>query len=350
MKVLKTFSKGKIVSIVVLAIFVFALIIAGCGGDKKAEAPKAPAAAEGAKYKIKLATQLPEAHPVAAAALVYAKKVNERSKGVIEVTVFNNGTLGQERDLLEGMKLGTIDMANVNAAMIVSISPRWQVFSLPYIFQSEEHFNKVVNGSVGQELFKEIEKVGLKGMAYQWSGFRSLTTKKGPINTPDDLKGLKIRTMPSKTMVDALNAMGAIATPMDQGAVYNALQSGVLDGWENNPATVNAFKMNEVCPFFSYTNHFAAPNVMVMSQKSWDKLPPDMQKIVMEVAVESQKDESDIFHNDEKQIVEKLKAAGMKFNEVDTKPFFERAKPVWKSSEEAVGKKIFDDIEALRAK
>jgi len=340
---MKVFGKGRLIALVVLAIFAVAILAAGCG---QKEAPKAA----GPKFKIRLATQLPETHPVAAAAIVYAKKVNERSKGEIEVTVFNNGTLGQERDLIEGMKLGTIDMANVNAALMVGISQRWQVFSLPYLFQSEDHFNKVVNGSVGQDLFKDLEKSSLKGMAYQWSGFRSITTKKGPVFKPEDLKGLKIRTMPSKTMVDAINAMGGIATPMDQGAVYNALQSGVLDGWENNPATVNAFKMKEVCPFFSYTNHFAAPNIMLMSLKSWEKLSPEAQKIVMEVAVESQKDESDIFHKDEVAVVEKLKAAGMKFNEVDTQPFFEKAKPLWKSVEEVVGKKMLDDIDALRTK
>ena len=151
-------------------------------------------------------------------------------------------------------------------------------------------------------------------------------------------------------MVDAVNAMGGIATPMDQGAVYNALQSGVLDGWENNPATVASFKMNEVCPYFSYTNHFAAPNILLMSQKSWEKLPANVQKIIAEVAAENQKDESAIFHKNEKETVEKLKTAGMKFNDVDTKPFFERAKVTWKSAEEVVGKQMLDDIEKLRSK
>ena len=324
--------------------FTMGAFLTGCG--QKSAAPEAQAP----KYKLKLATQLPESHPIAAATTLYAKKVNERSKGAIEITVFNNGTLGQERDLVEGMKLGTIDMANVNGALMTGFAPRWQVFSLPYIFQSEEHMYKVVNGPIGQEMFKDLEKNGIKGMVYHWSGFRSVTTKKGPINTPDDLKGLKIRTMPSKTMVDALNAMGGIATPMDQGAVYNALQSGVLDGWENNPATVLSYKMNEVCPYFSYTNHFATPNIMLMSTKTWEKLPADMQKLLMDVAAESQKDESDIFHKNEKETVDKLTAAGMKFNTLDTTPFYEKAKPLWKSAEEVVGKNILDDIEKLRSK
>ncbi|MEN6411459.1 MAG: TRAP transporter substrate-binding protein [Veillonellales bacterium] len=336
--------KTKTLIVAILAIFAMVTLLTGCSQKQTAQP------AQGAKYKLKLATQLPESHPVAAAALIYAKKVNERSKGQIEITVFNNGTLGQERDLVEGMKLGSIDMANVNSALMTSFAPRWQLFSLPYIFQSEEHMNKVVNGPIGQELFKDLEQSGLKGMAYQWSGFRSITTKKGPVNTPEDLKGLKIRTMPSKTMVDAINAMGGIATPMDQGAVYNALQSGILDGWENNPATVASFKMNEVCPYFSFTNHFAGPNILLMSKKVWDKMDPEAQKILMEVAAESQKDESDLFNQNEKETIEKLKAAGMKFNDVDTKPFYERAKPLWQSLEQAIGKKMIDDVEALRTK
>lgn len=335
--------KTKVLAIAVIAVFAMMALLAGCGQKPASQQ------SQGAKYKLKLATQLPDSHPVAAAALVYAQKVKERSNGQVEITVFNNGTLGQERDLLEGMKLGSVDMANCNDALMTSFAPRWQVFSLPYIFQSEQHMYKVVNGPIGQELFKDLEKNGVKGLAYQWSGFRSITTKKGPINTPEDLKGLKIRTMPSKTMVDAINAMGGIATPMDQGAVYNALQSGILDGWENNPATVASFKMNEVAPYFSYTNHFATPNILLISTKTWEKLPPDIQKILTDVAVESQKDESDLFHKDEQAVVEKLKAAGMKFNEVDTKPFYERSKTVWKSVEDQVGKDIIDQIDKLRS-
>ncbi|WP_084159889.1 TRAP transporter substrate-binding protein [Pelosinus sp. UFO1] len=338
--------KSKMLMLTMAAVFLIGTILAGCGGQKTST--QQPAA--GPKYKLKLATQLPESHPIAAAAILYAKKVKEKSNGEIEITVFNNGTLGQERDLVEGMKIGTVDMANVNSALMTSFAPRWQVFSLPYLFQSEEHMYKVVNGPIGQQLFKEIEPSGLKGLAYQWSGFRSITTKKGPVNVPEDLKGLKIRTMPAKTMVDGINAMGGIATPMDQGAVYNALQSGILDGWENNPATVLSFKMNEVCPYFSYTNHFAAPNILLISQKSWAKLSPEAQKVLMEVSAESQKDESEIFQKTEKDVVEKLKAAGMKFNDVNTTPFFERAKPLWKSLEEVVGKDTFDEIEKLRSK
>lgn len=335
--------KSKVLVIAMIAVFAMVALLAGCGQKQATQQ------SQGAKYKLKLATQLPDSHPVAAAAILYAKKVKERSNGEIEITVFNNGTLGQERDLLEGMKLGSVDMANTNGALMTGFAPRWQVFSLPYIFQSEEHMYKVVNGPIGQDLFKDLEKNGIKGMAYHWSGFRSITTKKGPINTPEDLKGLKIRSMPSKTMVDAINSMGAIATPMDQGAVYNALQSGILDGWENNPATVASFKMNEVCPYFSYTNHFATPNILLISTKTWDKLPENARKILTDVAIESQKDESDIFHKDEQAVVEKLKAAGMKFNEVDTKPFYERCKPLWKSVEDQVGKDIIEQIEKLRS-
>jgi len=336
--------KSKILTLTMTAAFFIGTILTGCGGPKTST--QQPTA--GPKYKLKLATQLPESHPIAVAAVLYAKKVKEKSNGEIEITVYNNGTLGQERDLVEGMKIGTVDMANVNSALMTSFAPRWQVFSLPYLFQSEEHMYKVVNGPIGQQLFKEIEPSGLKGLAYQWGGFRSITTKKGPVNVPEDLKGLKIRTMPAKTVVDGINAMGGIATPMDQGAVYNALQSGMLDGWENAPATVLSFKMNEVCPYFSYTNHFATPNILLISQKRWEKLSPEAQKVLMEVAAESQKDESEIFQNTEKEVIEKLKAAGMKFNDVDTEPFFQRAKPLWKSLEEVVGKDTFDTIEKLR--
>ena len=336
--------KSKILLLAIATVFAMVAILSGCGSQKTT------APATGPKYKLKLATQLPDGHPIPQTVLLYAKKVNERSKGEIEITVFNNGALGQERDLVEGMKIGTVDMADVSSALMTSFAPRWQLFSLPYIFQSEEHMNAVVNGPIGQQLFKELESSGLKGLSYQWSGFRNITTKKGPINAPDDLKGLKIRTMPSKIMVDAVNAMGAIATPMDQGAVYSALQSGILDGWENNESTVLSFKMQEVCPYFSYTKHFSTPNILLMSQKSWAKLSPEAQKIIMEVAAEVQKDESEILHKSEKQIVENLIATGAKFNEVNTQPFFEKAKPLWKSLEDVVGKQTFVEIENLRTK
>ncbi|MDR3591697.1 MAG: TRAP transporter substrate-binding protein [Negativicutes bacterium] len=338
-------TKRKWIVVMMVAVFSLAALLSGCG--QKADAPKA---AEGPKYKLKLATGLPEGYPVADAMIQYAKNIKEKSKGEVEITVFNNGTLGQERDIIEGLKMGTIDMADVNASMMSAFAPRWQVFALPYVFESEEHMLKAVNGPIGQSLMKDLEKSGLKGMALQWTGFRSITTKKGPINTPDDLKGLKIRVMPAKTFVDTINMMGAIATPMDQGAVYNALQSGVLDGWENSPATVIAFKMHEVCPYYSYTKQFVAPNMVIASLKSFEKLPPEIQKLLMDEAVASQKYESDLFQKAQADAVQKLTAQGMKFNEVDTQPFMERTKPIWKTLEGEIGKDILDGIDALRAK
>lgn len=319
-----------------------ALLLAGCGQKKISEDHVG-----GARYKLRFATALPEGHPMTQTAHIYAEKVRERSKGLVEIAVFTNGGLGQEREIIERMKVGTIDMANVNSGIMVSLVPKWTLLTLPYVFESEEHMYKVTNGSVGQGLMEDLESVGFKGMTFYWIGFRSVMLKNGPIYTPDDLIGQKIRTLPSKTMVESVNMMGATAKQMDQDAVYNALKGGVIDGWENNPDTAISYKMYEVCPFYSKTKHFATPNVLMMNIKSWERLPEEIQRLLMEEAIASQRYESEIYKKSEDEALAKLTNLGMKFNDVDIQSFKTKTKPIWTFSEDEIGKEVLEKIEKM---
>ncbi|MBC7240260.1 MAG: DctP family TRAP transporter solute-binding subunit, partial [Chloroflexi bacterium] len=181
--------------------------------------------------------------------------------------VFPSSQLGEQRDALEGMKVGTLEMAMVAAGPLGQFVPQVDVLNLPYMFRGLDHLHKALDGDAGKKLISYIDQAGYEFLFWMDAGTRNVINNKRPIYKPEDLKGLKIRVMPSKIMVDTLNLMGAIATPMGQGEVYSALQQGVIDGWENNPPTLLTLKLYEVSKYFSWTRHFCVPDVVLMSKK-----------------------------------------------------------------------------------
>jgi tripartite ATP-independent transporter DctP family solute receptor len=213
------------------------------------------------KYNWKLASVLPESHPVHKALVFFADKMAERTNGDVKITLFPAGQLGQEKDYIEGVKIGSIELTKVSAGPMGQYAPTLQVVSLPFIWRDLDHQHKVLQGPIGERLMKDMEKEGFKGLAFLDAGFRSVTTAKGPIYTPADLKGLKIRVMQSKPLIDTINALGATAVPMGQSEVYTALQTRVIDGWENNEPTVLSFNMQEVAKYYSYTRHTSIPEI-----------------------------------------------------------------------------------------
>jgi tripartite ATP-independent transporter DctP family solute receptor len=331
----------------ILAVLICAsLIFAGCGGEKKQAAPGQKA---GEKKVLKLSSVLPDTHPTHKAMLFFAEKVKEKTKGEIEIQVFPSSQLGEQRDALEAMKMGTLDMALSSCGPLGQFVPKIDVLNLPFIFRSEEHNHKALDGKPGQMLINEINKAGYVFLFWADSGSRSVINNKRPIETPEDLKGLKIRVMPSNLMVDTLNKMGAIATPMGQGEVYSALQQGVLDGWENSPTTLYTLKLYEVSKYFSWTRHFSTPDAILISKKVFDKLTPEQQKIFIEVGKETTLKSRQLWAETEKQHVEELKKKGVIFNDVkDVTPFVERVKPVWKTYTDKNGSELVDAIQNIK--
>lgn len=298
---------------------------------------------------LKISSVLPDSHPTNRSMKLFGDKVKEKTKGQIEVQVFGNSQLGEQRDNLEQLKLGTLDMMLTAAGPLGQFVPTMDVVSLPYIFRDLDHLHKAVDGEPGKRLSADIAKAGFVFMYWSDSGSRNLINNKRPIYTPADLKGLKIRVMNSQLMVNTLKNMGAIATPMGQGEVYSALQQGVLDGWENSPTVLLALKLYEVSKYFSWTRHFISPDLILMGKKVWDKLTPDQQKAVMEAAKESAVEQRKYWALDEKTAVEELMKKGVLFNEIkDVKLFQDTVRPVWKTYTDKHGTEVLKLIQDIK--
>ncbi len=298
------------------------------------------------KYNWKLASVLPESHPVHKTLLFFAEKVSEKTKGAVKITIYPAGQLGGEKDYLEMHKIGSIEISKISSAPLGQFSKTMQVVSLPFIWRNAEHQHAVLDGPIGKRLMDDLDRNGFKGLVFLDAGFRNITTRDKPVATPDDLKGMKIRVMQSKPLMDTINAFGATAVPMSQTEVYVALQQKVIDGWENNEPTVSSFKMQEVCKYFSYTRHTSIPDIMVMTKKTFDALPKNIQKAVEDAAKEAGVFHAKLWAGMIDDTVKQLKENGMIFNEVkDIKEFQDKAKLIYKEFEPIVGADLIEAIQ-----
>lgn len=287
-----------------------------------------PSVEAGEKVTLRIASVSGPQHHHNDALRWYAERVAKRSNNRLELRVLDGAQLGGERDYIEGMILGSIEMAQVSTGPIAGFIPEFDLFSLPYMFRNTDHFVNVINGPVSAKFFDLLEKRGIKGLCWFDNGYRSVFNSRRPIRTPEDMKGLKIRVMESPIMVDTINAMGGSATPMAYGELYTALQQGVLSGAENAPGNVFNDKFYEVTKYYSLTNHFRPPGVVVISLKVWNRLSKEDQAVLQEEAKALQTYEIDLTQKVEKESLEKLKAKGMQINDVDFEAFQKAVKPV----------------------
>ena len=229
----------------------------------------------------------PADYPTTLAVQHMGKLVAERSKGRMGVKVYPSGALGTEKDNIEQLRLGALDMMRINVAPLNSVVPETIATGLPFVFRSVEHMRKVLAGPVGDEILKSMEAQGLVGLAFYDSGARSFYTSKKPIRAVADLKGLKVRVQQSDLFVAMVEALGANPTPMPYGEVYTALKTGIVDAAENNWPSYESSRHFEAAKFYSLTEHSLAPEVLVMSKKVWDALPKQDQALLRKAAKES---------------------------------------------------------------
>jgi tripartite ATP-independent transporter DctP family solute receptor len=297
------------------------------------------------RYDWKLASVLPDSHPVHRALVYFANKMAERTGGQVKVTLFPAGQLGGEKDYIEAVKLGSLQFAKVSAGPMGQYSPTLQVVSLPFIWRDLAHQHTVLQGRVGERLLRDTEQYGFKSLAFLDAGFRNITTSRGPIRTPADLRGLKIRVMQSKPLIDTINAFGANAVPMSQTEVYTALQTKVIDGWENNEPTVLSFNMQEVSKYFSYTRHTSIPDFFFMSKAVFDGVPKAIQDAILLTSKEMIVEHNLLWAELIDDTVRQLAAKGMVFNEVqDVRQFQAAVAPIYREFEPIVGKDLIDAI------
>ncbi|MBT3068652.1 TRAP transporter substrate-binding protein [Rhodoferax sp. U11-2br] len=276
---------------------------------------------------LRLAHGLNDKHPVHLAMVRFAELAKQKSNGELEIKIFPNGTLGQERETLEQVQNGILEMTKASASPLETFAPEYKVFNLPFVFRNKDHFFKVLDGQVGETILNASKNRGFIGLTFYDSGARSFYAKK-PINTPDDLKGMKIRVQQSPTTIKMIQALGASPTPMAWGEVYPALQAGVVDGAENNVTALTTGRHGEVSKFFSQTEHQMVPDVLVISTAKWDSLKKPLQDALRSAAHESFVYQRGLWAEAEKTEAVAAEKMGVKFSTPAKQPFVDKVKPM----------------------
>ena len=258
----------------------------------------------------------------------FAKDVEEKSNGRIVVHTFHNGQLGTERENIESVQMGNIDIAVVNQSVLVNFFPDISVFDLPYTITSAEHADKVFLGEIGQSFLNKLPEVRLHGLAIWESGFRNLTNSKREVNSADDVKGLRIRVMENKIHQDLWGALGADPVPMSWSDAYTGMQQGAIDGQENPATVIDKNNVVEVNKNMAMTEHCYSTVFLVMAPKTWDRLSPEDQKLITDCMNKASLDERALSRKMDKEAITTLESKGMVVTYPDKTLFIERSKPV----------------------
>lgn len=274
----------------------------------------------------------------------WAKDVKEQTKGRVEIKVFPSSQLGSEKDMAEGLRMGTVDAGLIGGSSFQNLDVKFGIEELPYAFDSYEAAYKVFDGYVGNELFKILDSKGIKGLAWWENGFRHITNNKRPILTPEDLKGVKIRVTPNKMRLDTFNTLGASPMPIAFGELYSALQQGVVDAQENPLSIFYSNAFYEVQKYLSLTQHIWGSALLSVNQRVWKKMSKEDQETVQKLALVWRDKQRAMVQAADKEMIEKIKAKGVKVDEVDKKPFREAVAPVWKEFEPVFGKDLMDHM------
>lgn len=284
----------------------------------------APFAAS-AQTVLKAADVHPPGYPNVVAIENLGKKLETATNGRYKMQMFASGVLGGEKEMIEQVQVGAINILRTSLGPVGTVVPEVNVFNMPFVFRNEAHMRAVIDGPIGQELLDKISASPAKMVALGWmdGGSRSLYTKK-PVRTPADLKGMKVRMMGNPLFVDTMNALGGNGIAMGYGEVFSALQTGVIDGAENNPPSM--FTSNHYSTgtkYYAQTHHLIIPEIFVMSRVTWDKLSKDDQTLVQKLAKEAQQEQRVLWDKSVAEYTAKLKAAGVEFIAVEQKPFYD---------------------------
>lgn len=282
-----------------------------------------------------------------------AKKFNdllkEKTKGEIKLSLFPDSTLGNAQTMISAVRGGTIDLEMSGSPNFSGLEPKLNVIDIPFIFKDREHAYAVLDGEIGQGLLKSLDAQGLKGLAFWEVGFRSFTNSKHPVNGPDDIKGLKVRTNQNPMYIQAFSLLGANPVPMPLSELYTALETKAVDAQEHPVGIFWSAKLYEVQKHLSLTNHGYTPLIVVMNKAKFDGLSPELQQAIVEAAQEAGKYQRQLNLENEKGILEKLQKAGIQIVEkVDNQPFKAIIeKDVRKAFIEKNGDELVKQIDAL---
>ncbi len=303
----------------ILSLGLLALVVLqGCQTDKRSRT-------------IRLAHGLDVNHSVHRAMVKMGEDLLQRSGGKLKLKIYPSQQLGTERECLELLQIGSLDMTKVSVGVLENFAPKMKVLGLPFLFRDREHSFRVLDGPIGQQLLKDGERYWLKGLGYYDAGSRSFYTKDKPVEQPDDLKGLKIRVMESVTAVEMVQALGGSPTPISWGELYTALQQGVVDGAENNPPSFYLSRHYEVCKYYSLDEHTVLPDVLLAGTQLWDRLSTEEQEWLRESVKESVQYQRKLWAESEAEALAEVQKAGVEILYPDKAPFSQKVTPIFEA-------------------
>jgi len=275
----------------------------------------------------------PLGYPTVEAVVRMGKKLGEATSGRISIQMYPSMQLGGEKEMIEQAQVGALAIARVSVGPMGPIVPEFNVFNLPFMFRDAAHMEKVIDGPIGDELLNKLSEhptANLIGLCWMNAGTRHVYNSKKPIRSVEDLKGLKIRMMGNPVFVDTMNALGGNGVSMGFDQVVNAMQTGVVDGAENNEPTYATGQHYRYAKYFSLTGHLMIPEVLVFSKKVFAALAKDDQELIRRLARDAQQEERTLWYETEKKSVAQMKEAGAEIIDIaDKKPFQAAVKPVW---------------------
>ncbi len=280
---------------------------------------------------IRLAHGLDVNHPVHRAMFAMGEDLVERSNGSLKLEIYPSQQLGTEREVLELLQIGSLDMTKVSVATLENFAPKAKALGLPYLFRNREHAFSVLDGPIGQEVLDDGKKYWLKGLCFYDAGSRSFYTKDKPVMAPADLNGKKIRVMESNTAMDMVSNLGGSPTPISWGELYTALQQGVVDGAENNPPSFYLSRHYEVCKYYALNEHTYSPDVLVASTHFWDALTEKEQQWMQESVKKSVAHQRSLWAEAEAEALEAVKKAGVQVVRPGKEQFSAKVAPMYEA-------------------
>lgn len=339
---------GKKFTGILAATLLMGTILAACGGKETTNTnSEGNKEEEKPSYTFRLADNQPPDYPTVLGDKKFAELVEERTDGRIKIEVYPSAQLGDEKSVLEQVQLGAIEFTRINSSPLAEFNNQFTPLGLPYVFENEDHLWNFLNGEMGTKLLDGLEQSKMKGLAYYDSGSRSFYSTK-PLENVGDLKGQKIRVQQSKINIDFMAALGASATPMPYGEVFSALQTGIIDGAENNLPSLDSSNHYQEAKNLILDHHQRIPEVLLISKVAWDKLSEEDQKIIKQAALDSVETQRAEWDKYEERSEKKLKDAGVTFTEVkDLKPWTNAVKSMVDEYTKEY-KEVMDAIEEAR--
>jgi tripartite ATP-independent transporter DctP family solute receptor len=312
-------------------------------------AADAPALAQG-KMVLKASDVHPAGYPTVVAVENIGKKLDKATSGRLTVQMFASMQLGGEKEAIEQAQVGAIQFARVSVGALGPVIDDLNVFNLPYVFRDTAHMRKVIDGQIGQDLLDKVTNAGkgLVGLCWMDAGARNFYNTKKPVKTLADLKGMKVRVMGNPMFVDMANSMGGNGVAMGYDQVFSALQTGVVDGAENNPPSFVFDNHYQVAKYLTIDEHLIVPEMLVFSKKAFDAMSKEDQALLIKFSREAQQEERKLWDDYEKQAMDKAKAAGtniVQVSDADKKAFQDAVKPVW----DKYGPKYAEMIKRIQA-